>query len=37
MQGFLFGKATAPDKFADLTDGVAHRAALDRPHELLPN
>jgi diguanylate cyclase len=33
MQGFLFGSALAPDKFAD----AAPRAVLERPLELLPN
>jgi diguanylate cyclase (GGDEF)-like protein len=33
MQGFLFGSALSPDKFAD----AAPRAVVDRPPELLPN
>ena len=33
MQGFLFGRALSPDKFAD----AAPRAVLDRPVELLTN
>lgn len=34
MQGFLFGRATAPDKFADVT---TRRAALDSARDLAPN
>lgn len=37
MQGFLFGKATAPEEFADLASSVARQASLDRSPELLPN
>lgn len=37
MQGFLFGKATAPEEFADLASSVALQASLDRSPELLPN